>query len=419
MDVSLLVKNDLCSGCGFCSALCPYEAINLIMDDRGFLTPYVFDKCTKCSLCLGICPQYLLKKSPINICCAHEYHSLNHVIFGRSNNISLRFKASSGGLVTSLLLYAFNEGLIDAAVVTVMDPQNPLLAKAIVATSKEQLLDAMGSKYTQVDMADALRRLRTFNGRYAFVGLPCHIKALQKSLRLFPSLDSKILFTIGLFCGGLPSIFATKYILKNFGIDLKLVKKISYRGWGWPGYMKIETVSGKNIYIPYLRYSRLGYWPSFYRKICVLCSDPFAEYADISVGDPWDLSKDKVGESLAIVRSQRGLELLQEAVLKNYITIRRTDYSMISQHAFKKKFKLFRWFVPEFLHSRLDLQYSLPVDLEVFWILLQYLHQHRLTKYEQLWHLLKIIKFFEDCAILRLAQGIINFLRNVRKDDTR
>lgn len=54
-------------------------------------------------------------------------------------------KGQDGGVVTSMLLYALEEGLIDSAVVTVKSEEEPWKPVAIVAQSREEILRASGS----------------------------------------------------------------------------------------------------------------------------------------------------------------------------------------------------------------------------------------------------------------------------------
>jgi len=50
------VNEELCAGCGVCSALCPYEAIEIIADDGKKISKVNEALCKGCGTCAGACP---------------------------------------------------------------------------------------------------------------------------------------------------------------------------------------------------------------------------------------------------------------------------------------------------------------------------------------------------------------------------
>ena len=57
-DITSVVEEGLCTGCGTCEGLCREGAIKTEIDPRkGFYTPRVDeDKCTRCGVCFQVCP---------------------------------------------------------------------------------------------------------------------------------------------------------------------------------------------------------------------------------------------------------------------------------------------------------------------------------------------------------------------------
>lgn len=54
---SLFDVKENCCGCGACQSICPLDAINMIVDEEGFLYPSIdMTKCVKCNLCRNVCP---------------------------------------------------------------------------------------------------------------------------------------------------------------------------------------------------------------------------------------------------------------------------------------------------------------------------------------------------------------------------
>lgn len=53
---NLVPSKSSCCGCGACYSICPVNAINMELDNEGFLYPSINkETCIKCHLCLNIC----------------------------------------------------------------------------------------------------------------------------------------------------------------------------------------------------------------------------------------------------------------------------------------------------------------------------------------------------------------------------
>jgi len=50
------VNKDLCSGCGVCVTVCPYDAARLEKSDEGLVAVIDDLKCKRCGLCTAACP---------------------------------------------------------------------------------------------------------------------------------------------------------------------------------------------------------------------------------------------------------------------------------------------------------------------------------------------------------------------------
>src|SRR5690606_8382981 len=89
---------------------------------------------------------------------------------GHSMDDKIRYDSSSGGMITQILLYLLEEGLIDGALVTRMNPERPLEPEPFIARTPEDIIEARGSKYCPVPANVALREIIEEPGRYAVVG---------------------------------------------------------------------------------------------------------------------------------------------------------------------------------------------------------------------------------------------------------
>jgi coenzyme F420 hydrogenase subunit beta len=154
-----------------------------------------------------------------------------------------------------------------------------------------------------------------------FVGKPCDVAGLRMAQALKPGLAGKLSLAIGFFCAGTPSTQGTLEFLKKHAVDPDRIADLRYRGMGWPG---MATVRLKEDAAAPLRWSYEDSW-GFVQKYrpfrCYLCPDLTAEFADISVGDPWyrEIGEDEPGRSLILIRTTMGREIFQQALKQGYV----------------------------------------------------------------------------------------------------
>ena len=184
------------------------------------------------------------------------------IYLAHSTDYSIRFNSSSGGLITQILVFALEEGMIDGALVTGMKKENPLEPEPFIARTKEEIIEASKSKYCPVPANIALKEIMcSKNGdKFAVVGLPCHIQGIRKLEKVNRNFKDKIALHIGIVCNHAPTFFATEYIMRKNRIKYEELRNINYRGNGWPGGMQITKRNGDTIFIPQFS-SRLLEWP--------------------------------------------------------------------------------------------------------------------------------------------------------------
>lgn len=347
-----VVKNGLCTGCGTCVSMCPHDAIRIEKNaKKGVYVPIINnDMCNNCGVCLQVCPKYCenheqfwqvnFKENPEDIIGCD-----NLCYVGHASNNTIRYGSSSGGLTTSILIFALEEGLIDGALITRMSKNNPLRPEPFIATTKAEIVEAAKSKYCPVPVNLALHEIMERDGKYAAVGLPCHIHGMRKAEAINPKLKDKIAFHVAIFCSGTPSLLATEYLLKKLKINCKDVHSFNYRGMGWPGKLFIRMNSGNTVCIPYP-----VYWSSFvdyfFLNACNSCLDWFGEYADISIGDAWIseiTANDKLGTSVMISRNQNVDSMLSKMFTEKKVHITKINTRKLyeSQQGFIRKKRRF------------------------------------------------------------------------------
>ena len=288
----------------------------------GLWVPKLFsDKCISCGICGKVCPGYKVDFESLNMEAFGKLPSdwstgncLNYHV-GHSNDQNLRYNSASGGLASQILIYALEQGLIDGALVTRMSQVHPLESETFIARSREEIVAASKSKYCPVAANYALKDILHEKGRFAVVGLPCHIHGVRKAEQLYPELRKKIVLHLGLMCSHMVSFAGTEFVVGKLNINKDHVTDIAYRGSGWPGAMKVTSKEG-SASIPLVGSWR-SYWPVFSSFLftpmrCTMCPDQLAELADISLGDAWlpEFRGDKVGESILVTRTQFAERLL-------------------------------------------------------------------------------------------------------------
>ena len=359
--IKRVVKHHLCAGCGICAGVCPQEALAMVVSrKKGHYVPRIDkDNCTQCGLCLDVCPGHGVDFEGLTAALMgniHEDIALGKYLgsyVGHALDRDIRYNGASGGLVTALLVGALERGLIDGALVTRMRPGRPLEAKPFVARTKEEIILAARSKYCPVPAGVAVSKILASEGRFAVVGLPCHIQGIRKAEQHLPKLRERIRYHVSIACSINFSFQGTEKLLRGLNISPQSVETLEYRGRGWPGSLYVRQGDGDETVVLYKDcYKKLS--PHSLRR-CTLCSDMLGELSDLSCGDAWipDVMKDdKVGSSFVLTRTSEGEELLEAAAADEWVEVSDLDPRLLAAsqgHAVFKKRKLgvrmalFRW----------------------------------------------------------------------------
>ena len=265
-------------------------------------------KCESCGLCQKVCStqsvNQKISKSGLG--------RFVHCYTGYSTDENMRWSGSSGGVITTLLCVMLNKGLISGAVILTSNPQDPLRPLMNFVNDETRIRAAVGSKYCPTKLNFRVKDLLSQEGKIAVVGLPCNIRAFREVEQINDNIKSKIFLHLGLLCGKCPNFYATEYFLKKAGINERDVASISYRGEGWPGKMTVKTKQGDSRTFSYRAWTHFAYYPQFVPIHCVLCYDITNQLADISLGDAWGLSHDKIGTSVIITRTAEGESILND-----------------------------------------------------------------------------------------------------------
>jgi coenzyme F420 hydrogenase subunit beta len=333
-DVEDIVRWRLCIGCGACAFICPNHVIGLEnrLDDG--IRPKIVNKemCAGCDQCVRVCPgysylpNYKYKKEA-------NYNELEYIFGpvysiweGHAADKDIRFKGSSGGVITALSLYGIEqEGMIGAIHIDQCD-QKAWNNRVVLSKNKDDLLERTGSRYSPAAPCSRIGDFNIQKEKCVFIGKPCDVSGLRNIISIKPKLKERFGLILGIFCAGTPSTRGTLNLLKLLNLDLEKIEKIRYRGEGWPGSFSTKDKDEKaiNKRIPYNR--AWDYLEKYRPYRCYLCPDGTSELADISCGDPWyrnDLESEN-GDSLIIVRTERGQRIIEGAIRKGYVVLEET-----------------------------------------------------------------------------------------------
>jgi coenzyme F420 hydrogenase subunit beta len=342
-NVNMKQEKRFCTGCGTCSGICPSQAISMEID-RGIYKPVVSaDKCVNCGLCAEVCPSLGIDiprfSSDLFECESFDPRTgfFREAYTGYSTNQEIRLGAASGGMVSGLLIHALEQGIVDGALVTRMSERNPLIPETILARTKEEILLSRKSLYCPAAIGSSYRLLLK-EGKYAVVGLPCHIHGLRKAQTVLPQLAKNVILVLGLFCSNVRTFNATKNILAARGIDHSRVRSLSYRADRWGAEMSVKAEDNQDHTIKgYYETKEFG---SFINFRCTLCWDHTNELADISLGDAWhQYSPEIPGKSVILLRAKNASEVLVDAVSAGKIKIEQSSVADLveSQHGLHYK----------------------------------------------------------------------------------
>lgn len=359
-NISYIVKNNLCVGCGVCQDACPQKAITVEATNGVFRPKVDATKCVNekgCHRCRMVCPGGGIKLSEL----ANKYFGSEvgikdnpyigkYIAYysGYSNNYEVRHESASGGMTSQFLVYLLEKGYIQGAVVTRFNKNKAFWVDTFIAKSKDDILSAKSSKYCPVTMAGLATNLKLMDGKFAIVGLPCHLHGLRKLAEVDKKLSNKIFAYVGLYCSCGRNFSLTEYVFNSRGIDMKNVKSFTYRRGAGMGKMLAEVAldtEDKKGYQDYysnsetlphneIRIYEEGY-QNYYLSLrsyfnlhrCMHCIDHFAELGDICFGDlhTGKYIEDQVGISSMVTRTEQMDSILHKMAKEGVVTIEPAD----------------------------------------------------------------------------------------------
>ncbi len=319
-SLARVARGQTCSGCGLCASIAP-AAIAMTMQAPGYARPQQSAPLTASqeSAIDAACPAIRVEISahaPVDDLLWGPAHFVGT---GFATDAALRHHASSGGVISALLVHALSTGLVDFVVQTGASTEVPTGNRTVVSRTAKDVFEAAGSRYAASSPLAALETWLASPGRFAFVGKPCDVAALRAYARSEPRIDAKVPLMLAFFCAGIPSARANARLLDAMDAPAGEVTAFRYRGDGWPGYATATLADGST--------RRMGYddsWGQILSKEvqfrCKICADAVGSAADVACADAWygdekgyPSFQEQDGRSLVMARTATGLKLLDAA----------------------------------------------------------------------------------------------------------
>ena len=327
---SEVVTTGLCTGCAGCVVVCPHEVLGYDHQSGGYRPFHLEDELGPadcghgqrgCTSCTRACPRFRAWEIEADTLLFGRERVREEVagvakdiVLARATDPKVFELGQDGGLVSALLIWALDHGVIDAALVSYLEGDgSSWKAKPGVARTREEVLASAGSRYTY--SANTLAYADAIAGgaeKIALVGMGCQTSALPTMrARKVGKVGRRFALNIGLLCSKTfdDAIFEELFEAK-YGIKKDTIKKVNIKGvfqiWCHDG--SYHEVNLKECH-------------AWTREGCKTCPDFAAEHADISTGgigkyNDW---------TLTVVRTDLGREVIKRMLADGVITTRPGD----------------------------------------------------------------------------------------------
>ncbi|MFX0048065.1 MAG: Coenzyme F420 hydrogenase/dehydrogenase, beta subunit C-terminal domain [Candidatus Hermodarchaeota archaeon] len=303
--VSIVFNAGVCCQCGWCSSICPVNAIEVTADNLEVDS----NICMKCGLCFSVCPRSFsidqayksIKNLDKSLIWSDKIGAYINTYTATTTKEEIKKIRQDGGIVTSILEYLLKSKLVDA-IVAVQHSKDIWRPEPVIVDNIKDLYKTGGTKYANSPSLAIISETKKYD-KLAFVGVPCMMKAIEKGA-LFPSglpFFNNIKYKIGLFCmESFPYSEIIKLTKEKFDKEIDQLTKMNID----KGKFIINLKSGEELAVD------LKEVKSYARNNCHYCEDLTSDYADISVGSIGS----QAGFSSVITRTKEGDKLFNEII---------------------------------------------------------------------------------------------------------
>ena len=340
-NVSQTVRDGLCLGCSVCQDVCPKQCILIRHDNTNH--PVVDEQaCIDCGKCLKVCTGVGCDIKKRSESLFYDNNIREDLYLGRylqcysgySTDYEIRYHSASGGCLSQFLIYLLEKRMIDGAVVTGFAKGNPMRPHTYIAKTKEDVLAGRSSKYCVVSYDGIATEIVNHPGKYAIVGLPCHIQAFRKLADVDRKVRESVIGYFPIYCSSNKNMASQKYMLWRYHIDKDKLAEFAYRDEGCLGKMFFRDKNRNSMGEPieFLDLYR-GIRAFFNVPRCNVCSDFYGELGDVCFGDlnKDDEDDDPIGINSIVVRSEYWHDILKQCVADGFLELKEIDEKAMNE----------------------------------------------------------------------------------------
>jgi coenzyme F420 hydrogenase subunit beta len=330
--VAEVVGEGNCSGCGLCAAL--DGGLEMRLDAAGFNRPERVGRresprseAEDVRIFGSACPGVRVRAQYPDGATRHP--TMGPVVQAWrawATDPETRYVGSSGGTLTALSAWLISTGRVAQAVGAAQAPANPRRTVSVQLTTRDEALAAAGSRYAPVSTCAASGALDPTG---AVIAKPCEASALR-AFASATGTDAPLLLSF--YCAGTPSQHATDALASELGVQPgEPVRRLWYRGHGWPGSFTVERADAS--------IGAISYDESWGRKLgpsvqwrCKVCADGVGESSDITAADLWHANErgypdftEGAGVSALVARTERGRQVVLDAAASGILTLEPLD----------------------------------------------------------------------------------------------
>jgi coenzyme F420 hydrogenase subunit beta len=316
-SIAEVVASGLCIGCGLCEAV-TNGRVAMSMTDAGTLRPTPSDGFTaeQEALLLAACPGVVAEsRVEPGLEADLVWGSFSSMRVAWAGDPDVRFKAATGGVLTTLGIHLLETGIATSVLHVGVDPSNPVRTVSVVSKTAAEVRANTTSRYGPTAPLTNLVRLLDRGKPFAVIAKPCDLGAVHAFASTDPRVDELCVARLAMVCGGQSRHEKSIDLLDELGVRESEVTLFRHRGHGNPGPTRVETAGGESFEKSYndLWEDAAG-WKLDSR--CTVCPDALGETADVAAADVWpggSPTGDDDGFNGIIVRSAVGAELVRSA----------------------------------------------------------------------------------------------------------
>ena len=221
MSIDSILKNNLCTGCGACISEDQSNQAKMVWNNEGFLIPSLGQNSTQEGM-IKVCPFAIQQKNEDELGelflrqSGTRYHDQIGYYYRLYAGYSKDFRetSSSGGMATYIFKALLEQKIVDH--LFIVKEVNGLYSYQFFS-DVNQITQISKTRYTPVTLERLFLEISKIEGKVAVSGVACFVKAIRLKQMYHPALKEKIVFIVGIICGGLKSKYYTDYLAHEAG----------------------------------------------------------------------------------------------------------------------------------------------------------------------------------------------------------